>query len=199
MAQKIILASGSATRQQMLKSAGVSFDVVVARIDEDMVKAALEAEQAKPREIADTLAEMKARKVSDKFPEALVIGCDQVLDLGGAVLSKPDSPEAAITQLKQMRGKRHSLLSAVVICEGGRPIWRHVGQVRMLMRPLTDGCIDEYVARNWESIQHSVGAYKLEEEGMRLFSKVEGEYFCVLGLPLLELLSYLILRGDLQQ
>nr|WP_246039935.1 nucleoside triphosphate pyrophosphatase [Sulfitobacter sabulilitoris] len=199
MHMPLILASGSEIRAQMLRQAGVQFSVVTARIDEDMIREALLAEDAKPRDIADALAEMKARKVSDKHPDALVLGCDQVLDHKGALLSKPTSPGDAIEQLKMMRGDQHILLSAAVIFENGKPIWRHVGQVRLRMRDASDQYIEEYVARNWDSIRHSVGAYKLEEEGVRLFTRIEGDYFNVLGMPLLELLSYLTLRGDLQQ
>jgi len=199
MVSPLILASGSDIRAHMLKQAAVEFDVKPARIDEEMIRDALEAEQAKPRDVADTLAEMKARKVSDKNPGALVLGCDQVLDFQGSILSKPQSPDEAIAQLKSLRGDRHTLLSAAVICEDGKPIWRHVGIVRLRMHDASDTYISEYVARNWESIRHSVGAYKLEEEGVRLFSRVDGDYFTVLGLPLLELLSYLTLRGDLQR
>ena len=199
MTDPLILASGSEVRAQMLRQAAVPFSVVPARIDETMIRDALLAEEAKPRDIADTLAEMKALKVSEKNPGALVLGCDQVLDLGGSLLSKPQDPDEAIAQLKAMRGKRHMLLSAAVICENGKPIWRHVGQVRLLMRDTSDEFLEGYVARNWDSIRHSVGAYKLEEEGVRLFTRIEGDYFNVLGMPLLELLAYLTLRGDLQK
>ena len=199
MTDPLILASGSEVRAQMLRQAAVPFAVVPARIDETMIRDALLAEEAKPRDIADTLAEMKALKVSEKNPGALVLGCDQVLDLGGSLLSKPQDPDEAIAQLKAMRGKRHMLLSAAVICENGKPIWRHVGQVRLLMRDASDEFLEGYVARNWDSIRHSVGAYKLEEEGVRLFTRIEGDYFNVLGMPLLELLAYLTLRGDLQK
>ncbi|SLN43533.1 Maf-like protein YceF [Roseovarius litorisediminis] len=198
MSQPLILASGSEIRQQLLRNAGLKFDVIPARVDEDMVRDALLAEQAKPRDIADALAELKAMKVSQKRPDALVIGCDQVLSLGSTILSKPESPKDAREQLVQMRGKRHDLLSAVVICEAGKPLWRHVGVVRMTMRDFSDSYLDSYVAKNWESIRHSVGAYKLEEEGVRLFTQIQGDYFTVLGLPLLDLLSYLTLRGDLE-
>ena len=196
--RQIILASGSDIRATLLRNAGVVFDVVPARVDEEALRDAMLAEDAGARDIADALAEMKAQKISVKHPEALVIGCDQVLNLQGQLLTKPDSPETARTQLMAMRGKRHELLSAAVICENGKPVWRHVGMVRLLMRQFSDAYLDDYIARNWDSIRHSVGAYKLEEEGVRLFSQVQGDYFTVLGLPLLELLSYLTLRGDLK-
>ena len=155
------------------------------------------SEAATPRDIADALAEMKARKVSDKHPGALVLGCDQVLDHRGFLLSKPTDPDDALRQLKTLQGDRHSLLSAAVLCENGKPIWRHVGQVRLRMRQVSDDYLADYVTRNWDRIQHAVGCYKLEEEGVRLFSNIEGDYFHVLGMPLLELLNYLTLRGDL--
>ena len=197
MAEHIILASGSEIRTQLLQNAGVPFDVVVARIDETMIRQSLEAENASPRDIADTLAEMKAQRVAAKHPDALVIGCDQVLALDQTILAKPASPDDAISQLRAMRGKRHQLLSAAVIYGEGKPLWRHVGVVRLHMRDVSDAYLADYVSRNWDSIQHAVGCYKLEEEGVRLFTRIEGDYFNVLGLPLLELLSYLTLRGTL--
>jgi septum formation protein len=197
MVQPLILASGSEIRTKLLHQAGVDHAVALPRVDEDMIKQAMLSEDAKPRDIADTLAEMKARKISDKNPGALVLGCDQVLDHRGVMLSKPTDPEDAMRQLKAMQGDRHSLLSAAVICEDGKPIWRHVGQVRLRMRQVSDAYLADYVTRNWDSIKHSVGCYKLEEEGVRLFSNIEGDYFHVLGMPLLELLNYLTLRGDL--
>lgn len=199
MSVPILLASGSAIRAQLLENAGVPFVVQTARVDEETAKRALLAENATPRDIADTLAEMKARKVSDKNPGAMVLGCDQVLDFDGQLLSKPETPEQALDQLKAMRGKRHMLLSAAVIYQNGEPIWRHVGQVRLRMRASSDAYLKDYVARNWDSIRHAVGAYKLEEEGVRLFATIDGDYFNVLGMPLLELLNFLAVKGVIDQ
>jgi len=169
----------------------------LSQIDEQMIKASLLAEEATPRDVADALAEFKAQRISDKNPGALVLGCDQVLELKGTLLSKPKSKEDAAEQLKALRGARHKLLSAAVLYENGKPLWRHVGQVRLTMRPFSDSYLESYIERNWDSIQEAVGCYKLEEEGVRLFSQIEGDYFTVLGLPLLPFLNYLTLRGDL--
>jgi septum formation protein len=198
MPRKIILASSSAIRAKLLHSAGVQFDVIPARIDEDAIRSALRAEEASARDVADTLAEYKARRISSTRPDALVIGCDQVAELRREILGKPNNPEEAVDQLRALSGQTHRLLSAAVIYLEGEPTWRHIGVVRLTMRALSEGYVKDYVHRNWQSIRHSVGGYKLEEEGVRLFSRIEGDYFHVLGLPLTELLSYLIERGELE-
>ncbi|KIC49788.1 Maf family nucleotide pyrophosphatase [Tateyamaria sp. ANG-S1] len=195
MTTPIILASGSTIRAQLLRNAGVSFEVKAPRVDEDAIKQSLLAEAAPPRDIADALAEMKARKIADKVPDAMVIGCDQVLAFDGGILSKPRDQSDAAEQLRAMRGERHMLLSAAVIYHEGKPIWRHVGQVRLRMRNVSDTYLNDYITRNWDDIRHSVGAYQLEAEGVRLFHSIEGDYFNVLGMPLLELLAFLTLRG----
>lgn len=195
MAPPIILASSSETRLRLLRAAGIPLTATPARIDEESVRAALEAEGATPRDIADTLAEMKAQRVAHRNPGAVVLGCDQVLDFNGRAWGKPETPEAARAQLQSLRGNTHRLLSAVVLYHQGQPQWRHIGQVRLTMRDFSDDWLDGYIARNWESLRHSAGGYLLEEEGVRLFSAVEGDYFTVLGLSLLPLLGYLGQRG----
>jgi len=197
MSSPLILASGSEIRAQLLRNAGLDPQIFPARVDEDMMRESLLADSAPPRDVADTLAEMKALKVSDKHPGAMVLGCDQVLDHQGTLFSKADTIEEARAQLQRLRGSRHMLLSAAVICQNGKPLWRHVGQVRLHMRDFSDSYLDAYLDRNWNSARHAVGCYKLEEEGVRLFHRIEGDYFTVLGLPLLELLSHLALIGEI--
>jgi Nucleotide-binding protein implicated in inhibition of septum formation len=190
----LTLASGSGIRRRLLEAASVPVEIRPARVDEDALRAALAAEGASPRDTADALAEAKARKIAARTP-GLVLGCDQILAVDRDILAKPtDLPEAR-AQLARLSGRRHDLFSAAVIYEDAAPVWRHVGHVRLHMRPLSDTYLDAYLARNWDSVRDSVGAYKLEEEGARLFSRIDGDYFTVLGLPLLEVLSYLALRG----
>jgi len=199
MSESIILASGSVIRQNLLVNACVPFTTEVARVDEDTIRASLQAAGASPLDIADALAEAKARKISNKNPDALVIGCDQILSISGKILSKPIDIKDAKQHLSYLNGKTHKLLSAAVIYLGGEPQWRHVGTVRMHMRDCSEEYLNSYLERNWDSVRDSVGCYKLEEEGVRLFSQVEGDYFTVLGLPLTELLGYLTIRGALPE
>jgi septum formation protein len=191
----LLLASTSPTRLAMLRAAGLDPTPIAPRVDEATIRDALTAEGASPRDIADALAEMKARKVAEKHPDALVLGCDQVLALDRETFAKPETPNDARTQLRQLRGKTHKLLSAAVVYENAEPVWRHVSEARLTMHDFSDAYLDAYLDRNWVSIRHSVGCYKVEEEGVRLFSAIHGDHYTILGLPLLALLAYLGNRG----
>lgn len=195
MSRPLLLASASVIRLQLLRNAGLEATAHPARIDEESIREALQQEAASPRDIADTLAEMKARKLAEKNPEALVLGCDQVLAFNRRVFGKPETPDEARKQLIAFRGQTHQLISALVLYDGGKPIWRHMSEAKLTMRPLSDSYLDMYIGRNWPSLRQTVGSYKLEEEGIRLFSAIEGDYFTILGLPLLPLIGYLGSRG----
>ncbi|SDY39249.1 septum formation protein [Jannaschia faecimaris] len=191
----LILASTSRTRQELLRNAAIPFQARPPRVDEEMVKEALLAEGHPPRNIADALAELKAMKVRDGD---LVLGCDQVLDHAGALMSKPGTPEEAVAQLTALSGDRHRLHAAAVVAENGKPVWRHIATIAMTMRKMSDDYISDYVERNWDTIRYSAGSYTLEGEGARFFHRVDGDYFAVLGLPLLPLIDFLANRGDLR-
>jgi septum formation protein len=195
---RLVLASGSETRSKMLESAGLSFDVSPVRIDEAAIRSAMEEEGASPRDVVDALAEFKARKGQDKTPDALVLGSDQVLALKGRIFGKPEDRRAAAKQLLELQGKTHLLLSSAVLYQDGEPIWRSIGQARMTMHALTEAEIEDYLDHAWPDVASSVGAYHAEAYGARLFSRIDGDWYSVLGMPLLDVLSFLRLRGWLQ-
>ncbi len=199
MKHHFILASGSEIRAKLLRAAGLKIETKPTEIDEVKIQSTMLANGAPPGKIALELAHTKARKIAKHKPKALILGCDQVAALGKRNLTKPTSKEDAKNQLNALSGTVHSLYSAAVLYYGTEPVWHHIGRVNMHMHPLTHAYIEAYIARNWHSIRHAVGCYKLEEEGVRLFSAVEGDYFHVLGLPLIELLSYLTDRGELER
>ena len=192
----IVLASKSAARRAVLDGAGVAYEATVAGVDEEAVKASLTAEGAGPREIADALAELKAIRVSAKH-QGLVIGADQTLDLDGRLYDKVETLAAARARLAELRGKAHKLHSAVVVAKEGAPIWRELVTAKLTMRDFSDAFLDDYLAREGEAALGSVGCYRLEAMGAQLFSKIEGDYFAILGLPLLGLLDLLRRHGEL--
>ena len=193
----VVLASASPARAAMLRNAGVAIEVVPARVDEAAVRAAMLAEGAPPRDIADKLAELKAVRAARAHPDRLVLGADQVLVAGERLHAKPRDRDEAREQLRALRGETHQLLSAAVIVDGGVPVWRHVGSARLSMRPFSDAFLEDYLDRIGDLALASVGCYQLEGLGAQLFARVGGDFFTVLGLPLLELLGYLRMRGVL--
>lgn len=189
----LILASASETRAAMLRAAGVAVEVRPARVDEVAVRAALSAEGAAPRDVADALAEMKAVKRGEA---GLCLGADQVLEMRGDVLSKAETPAEAAAQIRHLAGRTHELHAAAVLARDGTSVWRAVETATMTMRPLSEDYVADYVARNWDAVRGAVGCYHVEGEGARFFSRIDGSHFAVLGLPLLPLLDQLIRLGE---
>ncbi|MFM9865764.1 MAG: Maf family protein [Micropepsaceae bacterium] len=194
----IVLASGSATRQRLLRAAGIEFSVDVAHVDEASVIESLVAEKAPPRDVADLLAELKATKVSARHPQGFVIGADQVLSVGAELFRKPETVAGAREQLRRLRGKTHVLSSAVCVAREGSVVWRVVQEARLTMRDFSDAFLESYLADAGEDILGSVGAYHVEGLGIQLFSKIDGDTFTILGLPLVPLLDFLRTHGMLK-
>jgi len=190
----LILASGSVARRRMLEAAGLVFEVDAPRVDEEAAKASLRAEGLKPRDQADALAELKALSVSRKR-HGLVVGADQMLAVEGDTLDKPKDAAEAREHLLRLRGRSHELLTAAVVAREGAVIWRYIDTPRLRMRAFSDAFLDDYLARAGDDVLRSVGAYQLEGLGAQLFERVEGDYFSVLGLPLLPLLAFLREHG----
>jgi septum formation protein len=195
---RLLLASQSQTRRRMLEAAGVAFEAASAPLDEEEAKAGLQAAGFEPRDLAEMLAELKAKSVATAV-DALVIGADQVLELDdGTMLSKSGSREEALAQLRLLSGGTHYLHSAAVVVEAGERVWGETETVAMDVRALSEDFLQAYLDAEYEAVRFNVGAYRIEGLGAQLFEEVEGSHFAILGLPLLPLLDYLRERGILQ-
>lgn len=191
----IILATASTARAALFKSIGLDPICMPARIDEAAVKSSMLADDAPHRDIADTLAETKAAKIALRYPTDIVIGADQVLSAQGRLFDKAKDLAELRDQLTFLRGKTHQLISAVVAYEENKPVWRHIGIVRLTMRDFSDGFLETYLSESGSGLLDTVGGYKIEENGAALFNHIEGDYFSILGIPFLEVLAFLRTRG----
>lgn len=194
----IVLASASRIRAQLLRAAGVPVHAEAAGIDEAEVKRSLRAAGAGPALVAETLAEVKALRIATRYPGMLVIGADQVLACDGSLFDKPETVAQAAEQLRALRGRRHELVSCAVAVRDGQRLWHETARAYLTMRPFSDSFLEDYLARVGEAATESVGAYQLEGLGAQLFARIEGDYFTILGLPLLPLLEFLRAHGVLQ-
>jgi septum formation protein len=198
----LVLASQSATRRTLLERAGLRFEALPAAVDEAALKESAQAEGIPPEDAAIMLAEAKAERLARRLPDALVIGCDQLLvcpmeDRSLRWFDKPADLAAARTQLLALRGRTHRLVTATVAWRGGARIWQDVSVPRLTMRSFSEDFLDAYLAAEGEALCASVGGYRLEAMGVHLFSRVEGEHSAILGLPLLPLLGFLRGHGIL--
>ncbi|MGD9801936.1 MAG: Maf family nucleotide pyrophosphatase [Hyphomicrobiaceae bacterium] len=191
--RRLILASQSRSRRQMLQAAGLSFEAIASTVDEPRLRHEIEASDgdAGPDTIARALAAAKAMDVSRAHPDALVIGGDQVLALGNRIFEKPAGLSGARGHLMMFRGKTHVLVSAVALAEAGQVVWQHAETASLTVRAFSPAFLDRYLDVAGEDVCLSVGAYQLEGLGAQLFERIEGDYFTILGLPLIALLGEL--------
>ncbi len=192
---RLILASASASRRAVLAATGLRFDVIPADVDETALKRAAQADNADAATAALRLADAKAARVAAAAPDALTIGADQILVCNGVWFDKPADLAAARTQLQTLRGRPHILATAVVCRRSGERLWQHIAEPRLVMRRFSDTFLDAYLALEGDRVLGSVGAYRLEGPGAQLFSRVDGEYAAILGLPLLPVLEFLRQAG----
>jgi septum formation protein len=193
----LLLASTSPFRRRLLEAAGLLFRVAPAQVDEAALKRELGSKVA-PTALADALAAAKAAAVSETSPGHLVIGADQVLAMDGTLFDKPRDVEEARAQLRRLRGQTHRLVTAVALAQEGRAVWTTVDSASLTMRDFSDAFLDRYLAECGDRLLQIAGAYEIEGRGIQLFERVEGDYFTIVGLPLVPLLAELRARGVLQ-
>ena len=198
MSARLVLASKSATRRAVLDGAGVAYEAASSGVDEEAAKVELLAAGANPRQVAEALAERKAAGGSRAGRPELVVGADQTLEFEGRLYDKAETIGDARARLKTLRGKPHQLHSAVVVARDGRAVWRETESATLTMRAFTDSFLEDYLATEGEAALGSVGCYRLEGPGVQLFSRIEGDYFTILGLPLMGLLDLLRKEGVLR-
>ena len=197
MRMPLILASASRSRARMLEAAGVAFEIATPQVDEGAVKAELKSQGATALQCAETLARLKAKAISDKRKGALVIGADQMLECDGAWFDKPEDLAGARRHLERLAGRTHALPTAVAVMLDGVGLWAGTGEPRLTMRPLSEAFITSYLQQVGHGALSSVGAYQLEGLGAQLFSHIDGDFFTILGMPLLPLLAFLRGKGIL--
>lgn len=197
--QSVVLASASVTRCEMLRRAGVPITVAPALIDEDEIKKSLRADTATALQAAETLAELKATKISAQQGAALVIGADQILESEGRWFDKPADRAAAAAHLSALSDKRHTLATSVCVVRGGTRLWHYNEAAHLTMRPLSDDFIAGYLDAAGDDVLDTVGGYQLEGVGAQLFARIEGDFFTILGLPLLPVLDVLRSHGVMPQ
>jgi septum formation protein len=192
---RLVLASASTARRALLDGAGLRFEALPAAVDEATIKESAQAEGIPPADAALMLADAKAERIARRDPEALVIGCDQLLVCESRWYDKPPDRAAARAQLQALRGRQHELVTAIVCHRNGGRTWQHVAVPRLTMRDFSDAFLDNYLALEGQAVLGSVGAYRLEGPGIHLFARVQGDHAAILGLPLLELLGFLRQHG----
>jgi len=196
-APRLVLASSSTARRALLEAAGLRFEALPAAVDEAAIKEAALAESIPPAEAAMMLADAKAERIARRDPDAMVIGCDQLLVCEERWFDKPPDMATARAQLLALRGRTHELVTAAVCHRHGGRVWQHLARPRMTMRDFSEAFLDAYLAAEGERVLGSVGAYRLEGPGIHLFTRIQGDHAAILGLPLLELLGFLRQHGVL--
>ena len=191
MGRKIILASKSKVRKEILDKNGLNCEVQPSNIDEDIVKESLEKQKASPEEVSKSLAELKANKISQKFTDEFVIGADSVIDLKGKVISKPTDRDQAYEILKSLNGETHYLISSVCISKGGSMIWNFTDKASLTMKNMKEKEMKEYLSKISDEALYAYNVYQIEGLGRSLFSKIEGNENTIMGLPIEKIKDYL--------